>query len=175
MKEIRSPFNNEFQRYDFSKPNKERSPSVMKANQNTLVKGLHGNPNPTNGQVSIDAKRPWQNDPSTCITWKSGGVTDEERIANLQFSLRNEVNAHVKVIKERDELLATCKGALVAISHPVTFTRKRSDREHVRAYKILSADCDSARGWLQLAIRKYDALHLSNPESTTAPLSTKTS
>jgi hypothetical protein len=40
--------------------------------------------------------------PTDCIDWRVGGITDKERISNLQFSLRNEVDAHVKAIKQRD-------------------------------------------------------------------------
>lgn len=50
------------------------------------------------------------------------------------------------------EVLTLCKGALAAISQPVTFTRARSEREYVRAYNILNRDCETARKWLQSAI-----------------------
>lgn len=47
---------------------------------------------------------------------------------------------------------AAIAGAIAALSQPVTFTRERSDREHVRAYKILSADVETAKQWLKSAI-----------------------
>ena len=94
------------------------------------------------------------------------GLQIENAILDSKYELRDvywcggeDVTEKIEsFITQRDELLAALKGALAAISQPVSFTRERSDREHVRAYKILSQDCETARQWLQTAIAKAEGM-----------------
>ncbi len=112
-------------------------------------------PNKAQHSPEIDAKRPWQNE---TITWKSGGVTDEERIANLQFSLRNEVNAHVKVIKQRDNLKAhadklaeALRGIKAVLNQPVQFSDGKGG-----SFSIIQGDCAVARKFTEAALAAYE-------------------
>lgn len=79
------------------------------------------------------------------------------RIHKLEVDLTTEERNYAYIRAQRDELLAALKGALAAISQPVTMTRARAEREYVRAYNILNADCETAREWMRSVISKAES------------------